>query len=742
MLFPLPLPPFSYLAPFDKTPPTVGCRVAAPWQQGFRIGLVVGLASVAPGKALELKELIAVLDHEPFVPPERLAFVEALATLSCAPPGLVLSALLPSGLTEELRHEVQALSGVALPGLPEGEWLEASDLRPDKLELYRRQGLISERLRPVEPTVRVLRALREPDGALSGGAQARQREALEQLLAYEFVASAASFARDHDLPESAVRALVKKGYAAYEEVPAPPPSLPGYLGEPLERSLLRLSPSASALSLAGGTRRERLAALEPILKSDLARGRNALVLMPEGAILAETAAALAASLPVHVLTGELSDLQRQHLWRSLSASLPSVLVGSYLALLAPLEPLGRIVVLEAGSPSYKLPAGPRLHIPSAARLLAERLGIPILFADALPTPETFSFVSPSERWALPSPGPRLHVVDLSQSRTWPLSADLIGVLKQVAERGRQAVLLSPRRGFSAALGCSSCGYLAECPNCDLTLRYHRKPALLRCHQCGYQRSPPKLCPNCQSSEIGPMRGAGTEWLLRELGVHVGPLPLYHYDADRRDDLGPLEAGEPGIVVATTAILRRPPLPNVSLVAVTLLDTLLSASDFRAEEEVLRLLLKLGELQPQRRALLVVQTFQPNHPVLEVLQAEDLQSATEVFLERVLERRRHYRYPPFTALAKIQVSARDAAAAQAEASWLVRALEQLLNPEEEVLGPSPAPVPRLKGRYAFQLFVRTPEALRLAELLEPVRAYVGRARVRVDVDPRDIGSYLE
>lgn len=743
VLFPLPLPAYSYLLPFERQPPAVGCRVVVPWQQGLRVGLLMGLEPVPAGRGLELRELVDVLDEAPFVPRERLALIEELARLHCAPAGLVLASLLPSGLTEALRHEVRALPGVALEGLGEARWQPAETVHPSQLELWRRQGLVLERVRLAEPTTRVLCALREADAGLVGKPRAQQRAALALLAELGPAPSAAEFARQHDLPEGALRALVKKGYAGYREVIAPPPPLPAYPPEPLEPRELGLDAAAPAMSLAGGSRSERLAAALPLLRGDLARGRSVLVLVPEGALLAETASQLASALPVRVLSGELSDLQRRRLWRELAeAAAPSVLVGSYLALLAPLAPLGRVVVLEAGSSSYKLPSGPRLFVPSVARLLAEREGVPILYADALPTPETFHLVPASARHALPGPALRLFVADLSQGRNWPLSAELIQVLKQVAERSRQAVLLSPRRGFSAALGCSSCGYLAECPNCDLPLRYHQRPTLLRCHQCGFQKPPPKLCPNCRGEAIGPLRGAGTEWLLRELEKHVAPLPLYHYDADRRDDLAPLLAGEPGVVVATTAILRHPPLPNVSLVAVTLLDTLLGASDFRAEEEALRLLLQLAELQPSRRPLVLVQTFQPEHPILQLLRAADGGRAQERFLQRVLERRRRYRYPPFAALAKVQVSAREASAAEREATWLAGAVRARLGEGEDVLGPSPAPVARLKGRYAYQLFVRAPTAERLPELLEPVRAYAGRAKVRVDVDPRDIGSYLD
>ena len=714
--------------------------MVVPWQQGVRVGLVVSADEVAAGKALELREIISTLEDEPFMPASRLAFVERLATHACAKTGRVLASLLPAGMTEPLLHEVRRVEGAELPDIPE-RWVDAATLNLSKLDLYRRQGLLLERVRKLEPLTRVLKAVRPVDKGLAGKVRAPQREALEQLWGFEHVASAAEFARDAGLSESTVRTLIKKGYAQYEEIVAPPPALPNYVPQELEE--VSVTPPRPAWgSVSGGRRSERLAALFPVIRADLQAGRSVLILVPEGVVLAETAAYLVAKFPTQVLSGELSDAQRRRLWGELCSHEPVVLVGSYLALLAPLEQLGRIVVLEEGNSSYKLPAGPRLFVPTAARLLAETLGVPLVTTDSLPTPETLHHVSEAERLTLDYPDQRVHVSDLSEDRNWPLSADLVRVLKQVAARERQGILLAPRRGFSAALGCAECSYLAMCPNCDLPLRYHRGRRVLRCHQCGFQDAPPELCPNCQSSQLGPMRGAGTEWLVSEVKKHVGELPIYHYDADHRDDLSLLLEGEPGLVVATTALLRHPPLPNVSLIAVALLDTLLTVSDFRAEEETLRLLLQLAELQPAGRPLTLLQTFQGEHPILETLSSQDVGSAIHTYLQKVLERRRAYRYPPYVALAKIQVSAKDSATAEQEAKWLANALNVRATAEDEVLGPSPAPVARLRGMYTYQLFVRTEVGNGIRQLLEPVSAYSGRARVRVDVDPRDIGAYLD
>jgi primosomal protein N' (replication factor Y) (superfamily II helicase) len=352
----------------------------------------------------------------------------------------------------------------------------------------------------------------------------------------------------------------------------------------------------------------------------------------------------------------------------------------------------------------------------------------------LPSAEMLQRVPSEARVQLPLQEQRWHVADLSPGTAYPLSNDLIRVLKQVEERKRQAILLAPRRGFSAAFGCSTCHWLAMCPNCDLPLRYHKQDAALRCHQCGYQSTPPDFCPKCSATTLGATRGAGTQWIASEIKKHVG-LPVYRYDADQRDNLTPLLKNEAGIIVGTTALLRQPPLPNVSLIVMTLLDTLLNFSDFRAEEEAMRLLLQLSELSHNKRPLVLLQTFQPEHPTLAALTTGDL----EGFLQRMLERRRKFNYPPFCSMAKIQISAKNETVAHEEAASLCQRLQ---GQGIDVLGPSPAPVPKLRGLYNYQLFVRTSAGEDFQSLLRPALAYEGRAKVRIDVDPRDIGAFLE
>ena len=743
VLLPLPLPPFTFLPPHalraSAAEVQVGVRVVVPWQSGVRIGILVGFEPLRGGAGLELREAIGVLDIEPFLRASALSVLERVAAYTCAPAGTVLANLLPTGLSVPLEHRVRALSVIAAEPISE-TWQDAGTVPLKRLELYRQQGLLDERVRIAPTRVQRLVPVREGDAALDGAPRANQRAALAHLFSLGQAESAAALARAAAVPETAVRTLVKKGYADYREVEAPPVSLkrvPSTLTQ--AGRTFPVWPAATAdepvLSISGGTRAERVLSLLPPIKADLAAGKSLLVLAPEQSFVQQAASLLAAHVPVHLLSGDTPDKERLRLWERCREPEPFVLVGSYLALLAPLA-LGRVVVLEEGSSAYKLSAGCRVFVPTAARFLAQAADVPLVLSDAFATPETLGLVSEVARLELPTAVPRTHLVDL-RAGGWPLSNDLIQVLKQVEARGRQAVLLAPRRGFSAALCCAACEHTVMCPNCDLPLRYHRERYLLRCHQCGHQGRAPDLCPNCNNPTLGPTRAAGTQWIAAEVARVVPNLLVKRFDSDKREDLADLLDGVPGVLVATTACLRLPPLPNVSLVGVTLLDAFLSLGNFRAEEEAFRLLLNLGELAPGKRPLTLIQTFVPDSPLLHAY----THGTGEAFVRGLLERRQSFNYPPFAALAKVQLSARDARTAENAAAWLAGALQTAGATPDELLGPSAAPVARVKNRYSYQLFIRT-DAETLPERLIPALAYHGPARLRLDIDPRDVSGFLE
>ena len=766
VLLPLPLPAFTYLPPLQGAAARQGQRVIVPWQGSLRVGVVMAERMVDAGRGLELRHVLHTFGDDQWLSPGALSAVQHMARAAGVPAGTVLATLNPPGFQPDLQHQVslRAAAAAVLAERADAEpppletWLEAGRLPHELLEFLRQQGLVDERGLERPRLQRMLVPLRSPDEGLEGVSRAPQLKALELLTELGSYPSGAQLARDAEVSESSVRSLITRGYAGYEELPAPEPPLPAppLTDEQLTDNRLtdkRLTAPAAQLehalaggdadtALVGGTRLQRLAALLPMLTAEVSEGRSVLVIAPEQAQAAHTAALLANDLPVSYLAGDASDEQRVRLWSELPSSCAQVLVGTYLALLAPLPSLGRVVLLDAGSAAYKLQHGARLLLPRAARLLARAERVPLTLTDLALSPDLVVAVSREHVARLPLPRLRLHVADLNEGSNWPVHPDLVRTLKQVSERGRQAVILAPRRGFSGAFGCLECGWQAPCPNCDLTLRFHRQEARLLCHQCGHEEKEPGRCPDCGSTNLGALRGAGTQWIASQLGKLVGDLPVYRYDKDRRDDLTALYAGEPGVVVGTLAVLGLNPLPELSLVGVTHFDTHLAAADFRAEEETTRTLLRLVELSGPRRPLVVVQTHAPEHELLQALGSKAVEPALEALLGQQLERRKRFGYPPFTLLAKLQFTARDRGSALVAAQRGADSLITAGATEDEILGPASAPVERLRGRYVFHVLLRAADDARLETLLGALpRSYPG-AKLVVDVDPQDVGALLD
>lgn len=739
VLLPLPLPAFTFLVPFGSEPGPVGGRVVVPWQGSLRIGICTALNEIGMGQSLDLRELVSWLDERPFFTPGALELFAGLAQRTAHAPGSILAAFTLTGLSGELDHQVRLQRATELaPDLPADEWQPAEAFSSEQLERLRQEGLVLERA-SLRPRLESRLVATVSDTAALSASAPKQLQALEALLDGP-ADSAAELARRSGVSAASVSALVSKGLAAYQDLPAPAPELP--LPEPaasLNAAALSL-PDSEPFNLVGGLRSQRLAELLPLLQEEVARGLSPVLIAPEVVWLAEAVAALRSRLPLLMLSGELSDAQRQHAWQLAAEQPGQLLAGTWPALLLNPPQPGSIVVLESASSSWKLLSGARLFVPGAARLLAQIEGRRLIETEVMDNAELRA--SGRQLLQLPAVAQRIHVTDMNSARGWPLDTDLSRVLRQVQERERQAVLLSSRRGFSGALSCAVCSHTIGCPNCDLPLRYHQKENSLRCHQCNHTVTVPAACPSCGAAELQPGRSAGTQWLSSAVSRLLGQFPVHRYDSDVRQPPERLLAGEPGVLIATTAALRLPPLPNVSLIAVSLFDAHLGQSDFRAAESTLRLLLQLPELTTRERPLVLVQSFQPEHPVLKVLEAADLSAAVSTFTDRTYERREAFGYPPFVQLARIEITARDRASAEQQARRLHGALLAHGADEADLLGPVPAGVARLRGRYVWQLLVRSADAELFAQLLAAVPSSQQGARFRVDVDPRDVALNLE
>jgi primosomal protein N' (replication factor Y) len=270
------------------------------------------------------------------------------------------------------------------------------------------------------------------------------------------------------------------------------------------------------------------------------------------------------------------------------------------------------------------------------------------------------------------------------------------------------------------------------------LRYHAERRALECHQCGHSGRPPRQCPRCDGTVFAP-KGPGSEWIQAEIAKLLPSIPAYRYDRDRKDNISPMQHGEPGIIVGTTAALGLAAPPNLALVTLTFADTFATHPDFRSGERYHALVRRILEWHPDRAPLLLVQTFTGKHPVLrDVIAGHD----SAHYPGSELELRRGHGYPPFAQFAQVQVAHRNSNDGKRVALELAALLRDRGAQPTELLGPAPAPVARLKGLYAHNLLVRAETLERLIHLLEPVKRARGGARIRVDVSPRDLSELMD
>jgi len=749
---PVPVPPLDYLPPLSQPLPNEPCgaRLAVPWQGGVLVGVVAAVREGRAAEALDARPAVAWVGLEEQLSAPALVMLRAQAARAAVPIGVSVGHWAAGWLKGPWRHQLRRrdttpadLLGEPGAHLGATQWQAASGFDPTLLDEWRRHDLLVERVTAEGGRVRRLFGQRQADAELAGRPRSAQRQALAWLFEHPGSESAAALARDADVPVGAVRSLLAKGYIGYREVDPEPAATPWAVADPLppfDALAAASGPRAVGnLLIGGGEAQQRFAESLNWLAAAVRAGGQALWLAPEQVQADALARAAAAQLATLRLDPDLTPLARAALLQELQRGTPALLVGTYPALLVALPQLARVAMWDAASSSGKQLSGARSVLRRDLIAYAEAAAVPWLLADPLATAELRA-IPGATRIDLPRRAPRAALLNLREERGWPLTATLVRLLRQVAERQRQALLVSPRRGYAAALGCRGCGEVVMCRDCDLPLRWHARVGRLRCHHCGAEQGLPAGCSACGGEEFEPRPGAGTEWLVEAVRGVLPGTQVYSWDRDQRDDLRPLLAGEPGVVVGTLALLRAPVLPQLSLIALAAGDSLHDHEDIRAEENSLRTLLQLADLAPgDRRPLLLAQVHRPEHPVWQAWTAGDPDRAIAEFGDRVSQRRRALGYPPERAWARVQLTHRDL---QRVASSAHNLAAQLRLAGADILGPAPAPLARAQGRYAYHLFLRADDDAQLSDWVTRVPARPGGGViVRVDVDPYDIEVWI-
>ncbi|MEG4004664.1 primosomal protein N' [Microcoleus sp. Pol11C1] len=510
-----------------------------------------------------------------------------------------------------------------------------------------------------------------------------------------------------------------------------------------------------------------LQAIAPILAS----GKSALVLVPEIGLTPQLTDRFRARFgeQICVYHSALSDGERYDTWRQMLTGTPQIVIGTRSAIFAPLPHLGLIILDEEHDSSFKQdqPA-PCYHARTVAKWRAELENCPLILGSATPALETFVGTR-RDYYSLPNihylslpdriysrPMPPVEIVDmrqeLRQGNRSIFSASLQNALEQLRARQQQGILFIHRRGHSTFVSCRSCGYVMECPNCDVSLSYHHvgeaTAEILRCHYCNHTERHPQNCPECSSPYFKNF-GSGTQRVEQELTRLFPELRAIRFDSDTTRNKGDhrrlltqFANGEADILLGTQMLTKGLDLAGVTLVGVVSADGLLNLSDYRASERAFQTLTQVAGRagrgdDPGR---VIIQTYTPEHRVIQAVRRHEYAD----FVETELAERAALNYPPSGRLVLLRLSSVDAAEVAVTAVQLASVcqeyMERLSVPGGELLGPAPAAIMRVANRYRWQILLKLPldESVDLSDLIGLRDRTPRSVSLTIDVDPLNFG----
>lgn len=478
------------------------------------------------------------------------------------------------------------------------------------------------------------------------------------------------------------------------------------------------------------------------------RGRGAIVLVPEIALTPQIVSRFVGRFGsrVAILHSNLSDGERFDQWHRIRMGAADIVVGPRSAVFAPVTNLGIIVVDEEHETSYKQEdTAPRYHARDVASKRSELANCPLVLGSATPSLESFYRAQRGEYHLLRLPSrvknikmPPVRIVDmcneLKQNNRTIFSSVLRNGIKDRLANNEQTILFLNRRGYSSYVFCRACGFVERCDNCSISLTFHFDTKLMMCHHCGDARPTSNVCPQCGSTYLRYF-GLGTEQVEQDTIKAFPQASVKRMDADstsRKDAhqkiLDAFKSRQIDILVGTQMIAKGLDFPNVTLVGVISADTALNLPDFRAGERSFNLLTQVAGRSGRGKAggEVIIQTYMPKHYSVQASKTHDYLS----FYRQEIAYRKELLYPPLTHAATLLLRGE----VEAEVIHLANTILERLNllktqrfPDVEILGPVPAPLSKIMGKYRWHFFLRNANVEKLREFL--------RQTVRSDVSPR-------
>jgi primosomal protein N' (replication factor Y) len=790
---------FTYRIPENSLEPVVGGRVIVPFREQRLSGIVTELHDREP--TFTTRRLSQVLDSTPALAQELMQLGRWMAQYYIAPIGEVFRTMLPlsaefrrvlgyritdkgidalhaastigSSLRSRKQPEHQMLEYAVLNRLSDGEIVREATLRSTSgasravlQTLLRKKWIAREDLSDVRDASRTVQiaTLKQIEGKLN----TNQQTIVDYLRQQEGQRAPLGALRELPSPRTTLQTLVRRGVVELSEEAASfhmsglKPRKLEFLFTPAQRSALETIVASTderrflPMLLHGVTGSGKTAVYLSAMQSVLAKGRSAILLVPEIGLTPAMAADLQQIFggEVAILHSALSGDERAEQWKRIRSGESHIVVGTRSAVFAPVSDLALIVVDEEHDHSYKQEEMPRYHARDVAVMRAKMCNAAVVLGSATPSLETYhNGVHGKYRLLeLPEriekrPLPEVEILDMREEfhrtkKDEVLSRKLVEEIGERLARHEQVMVLLNRRGYSAFVLCRDCGESVHCKNCAISMTYHKREHRLVCHYCGYMRPAPKTCPKC-GSEFVQYLGTGSEKLEQLLHGMFPQARISRLDRDTvrgRDDfermLAALHAGEIDLLVGTQMIAKGHDVANVTLVGVVASDAALSFPDFRAAERTFQLLTQVAGRAGRGDAAgkVVLQTFFPDHYAIQFAAAHDYRG----FYEKEIRFRSWMHYPPFSAVSNVLVRSPKLEDALAWSGVLARWFENTRMEGVRVMGPAAAAIVRLKTDYRYHFLLKSASRERMNDVLRAMLQHadtqkIPRNHIVVDVD---------
>ncbi len=497
-----------------------------------------------------------------------------------------------------------------------------------------------------------------------------------------------------------------------------------------------------------------------VLRKALEMGKGALVLVPEIALTPQTVRRFYQIFGdnIAVLHSRLNERERYEAWQDLQNGKKNIAIGARSAVFAPVRNLGVIVIDEEHDQSYKQedPA-PRYHAREVAIMRAFQTNSVVVMGSATPSMVSLRAVETGKSIRLDLPSrhakarmPDVKIIDLKKYRKamrGPLAVPLFLEIEQALARDEQVILLYNRRGFASYMQCEECGHIVECPNCSVSMTYHKYHHHLRCHYCGYSLPESNRCPNCQALALTE-KGSGTQQIEEELQELFPEARILRMDQDTTTGKGAharilnqFGAKKADILVGTQIVAKGLDFPDVTVVGVVNSDTELAFPSYRSSERMYQLLSQVAGRsgRSEKPGIVYFQTWQPEHPALLMAQQHDFNR----FSEQEMAFRKQLSYPPFSRLLEISFRSTDAQLVKKVAILYSGCLSEA-GGNAPILGPSPSAIFRANNefRWECQLKIEPSNGAKAIEhLLDQTRERyeqkkpkgASKVKIRINVD---------